>query len=386
MQHFSHLDGETRTRLFGVQPCEFTLESETCLIATALGATLYVPGTRPDLVAAIRKRAAQGVRSIVIDLEDAVADDSVDQAVRAAIDALDELARFGDLDCLLFVRVRTIDHLRAVCAETGDGLSVLAGFVLPKFESRSGRELLDAVREEGRRLGRRLLVMPVLESRLIAHRETREAELSALRELLGQYRDFVLAVRIGATDLCGAFGIRRDRDLTVYEVRVVGDAIASIVNHLGRSDGSGFVVSGPVWEYFADHERMFRPMLRTSPFAEQKEVRFRNQLVSADLDGLLREVALDRANGLLGKTVIHPSHVPAVHALAVVTAEEFRDASDIVGHDTRSGVRASEYRNKMNEFKPHLAWAQATMRRADAFGVAAEGVSFVDLMTALAQR
>lgn len=386
MQHFSHLDADVRARLFDVPPHVFGLESEICLIATALGATLYVPGTREDLAAVIRKRASEGVRSIVIDLEDAVADESVDDAVRAAIAALDEIARHGDPGCLLFVRVRTIDHLRAVCSEVGDGLAVLAGFVLPKFESRSGRELLDAVREEGLRAGRRFLVMPVLESRLIAHRETREAELSALRELLGQYRDFVLAVRIGATDLCGTFGIRRDRDLTIYEVRVVGDAIASIVNHLGRSDGSGFVVSGPVWEYFADHERMFRPMLRASPFSEQNEVRFRNHLVSRDLDGLLREVALDRANGLLGKTVIHPSHVPAVHALAVVTAEEYHDASDIVGHDSRSGVRASEYRNKMNEVKPHMAWAQATMRRAAAFGVAAEGVSFVDLITALAQR
>lgn len=386
MQHFSHLDDSLRSKLFDVHPQVFTLESEICLIASALGATLYVPGTREKLATVIRRRAAAGVRSIVIDLEDAVADESVDQAVRASIEALGELARHGDPECLLFVRVRTIDQLRAVCADAGDGLSVLAGFVLPKFESRTGRVLLDAVCEEGVRAGRRFLVMPVLESRLIAHRETREAELSALRELLGQYRNVVLAVRIGATDLCGAFGIRRDRDLTVYEVRVVGDAIASIVNHLGRTDGSGFVVSGPVWEYFADHERMFRPMLRTSPFAEQNAVRFRNRLVSADLDGLLREVALDRANGLLGKTVIHPSHVPAVHALAVVTAEEYRDASDIVGHDSRSGVRASGYRNKMNEYKPHLSWAQTTMRRAEAFGVAAEGVSFVDLMTALAQR
>lgn len=46
------------------------------------------------------------------------------------------------------------------------------------------------------------------------------------------------------------------------------------------------------------------------------------------------------------------------------------------------GVRASNYRNKMNEAKPHRAWAERTVRRAAVFGVAAEGISFVDLLAA----
>ena len=55
------------------------------------------------------------------------------------------------------------------------------------------------------------------------------------------------------------------------------------------------------------------------------------ELIRKDLDGLIREVALDKANGLIGKTVIHPSHVAAVHALSVVTLEEYTDAIDILG-------------------------------------------------------
>lgn len=192
-------------------------------------------------------------------------------------------------------------------------------------------------------------------------------------------------VRIGATDLCGALGIRRDRDHTIYDVKVVADAIADIVNRLGRTDGTGFVVTAPVWEYFADHERLFRPLLRTTPFAEHDAVRFRDKLVGRDLDGLLREISLDRANGLCGKTVIHPTHVAAVHALSVVTHEEYQDAADVVEAEA-GGVRRSEYRNKMNEPKPHRIWAQHVLRRAKVFGVANEGVTFVDFLTALASR
>jgi citrate lyase beta subunit len=212
--------------------------------------------------------------------------------------------------------------------------------------------------------------------------EARDTELARISECLNTYRRHVLAVRIGATDMCGMFGIRRDRDLTIYDVRVAADAIASIINYLGRCDGTGHVVTGPVWEYFADHERLFRPTLRQTPFAEHDAVLFRQHLVSRDIDGLLREIALDRANGMHGKTVIHPTHVAAVHALSAVTHEEYHDAVDIIGGQA-GGVRPSTYRNKMNELKPHRHWAQAVLDRAHVFGVTNPNITFVDLLTAL---
>jgi len=162
----------------------------------------------------------------------------------------------------------------------------------------------------------------------------------------------------------------------------VADVIADVVNILGRADGTGHVVTGPVWEYFSNHERIFKPLLRQSPF-DERDGRLRQDLLTRDIDGLIREVVLDKANGLTGKTVIHPSHVAAVHALSVVTMEEFTDASDVLGADMLGGgVRASGYRNKMNESKPHRAWAERVLRRAAAFGVVAEDVTYVDVLAA----
>lgn len=109
----------------------------------------------------------------------------------------------------------------------------------------------------------------------------------------------------------------------------------------------------------------------------------RTALIEHDLDGLLREIELDRANGLLGKTCIHPAHVTPVHALSVVSHEEFSDAQDILRPERGGGgVMRSAYTNKMNEVKPHRAWAERTMLRAEVFGVAREEVGFVDLLTA----
>ncbi|MBY4036557.1 HpcH/HpaI aldolase/citrate lyase family protein [Rhodococcus fascians] len=382
MQHFRHLDADTRERMFFLQPEDIAVSDGNNVVATALGATLYIPATRADLTATVHKRTDEGVRSIVIDLEDAVADHDLQFAVENTIRTLNELS---GSNALVFVRARTAQQIRTVCAGLAPGAAGLAGFVVPKFTSATGAEYLDEILAASTAHDTRLLAMPVLESAEVVHRETRDTELVAIRELLGKYRDIVLAVRIGATDMCGTFGIRRDRDLTIYDVRVVADVISAIVNHLGRNDGSGFVITGPVWEYFADHERMFRPLLRQTPFVDQEAVRFRQQLVSSDLDALLREVALDRANGIQGKTVIHPSHVPAVHALSAVTHEEYHDALDILASD-QGGAQASGYRNKMNELGPHRNWAKQTMVRARAFGVTNEGITFVDLLTALAQR
>ncbi|MEV0249651.1 HpcH/HpaI aldolase/citrate lyase family protein [Nocardia sp. NPDC050712] len=382
LRHFRQLHGPDVRHLFHRPPEPFGGSTERELLAIALGATLYAPATRADLAETIRKRAARGVCSMVIDLEDAVADHEVELAKRQAVAALDLLAESLEPNPLVFVRVRDPDTVNELVDQLGAGAAVLTGFVFPKFDSSTGAKYLDALEEAAERLHRPVYGMPVLESKALVHRQTRDQELTEIAALLAEHRERVLAVRVGATDMCSTFGIRRDRDLTIYDVRVVADVIADIVNYLGRADGTGFVITGPVWEYFADHERMFRPLLRTAPFEESDAVPFRQYLVSRDLDGLLREITLDRANGIQGKTVIHPSHVAAVHALSVVTHEEYSDALDILQVEV-GGVAASEYRNKMNEMRPHRSWARQTLLRARVFGVANKGVSFVDLLTAL---
>ncbi|WP_433729064.1 HpcH/HpaI aldolase/citrate lyase family protein [Nocardia sp. CA-129566] len=382
LRHFRQLHGPEARRLFHRQPEPFGDHADRELLAIALGATLYAPATRPDLAVTISRRAARGVCSMVIDLEDAVADHEVEFAKRQTVATLNLLAGSDDPNPLLFVRVRDADTVCEIVEQLGTGAAALTGFVFPKFDSASGPKYLAALEAAGERLSRPVYGMPVLESAALVHRQTRDQELTQIAALLAEHRERILAVRIGATDMCSTFGIRRDRDLTIYDVRVVADVIADIVNYLGRSDGSGFVITGPVWEYFADHERMFRPLLRTAPFEESDAVPFRRYLVSRDLDGLLREITLDRANGIQGKTVIHPSHVAAVHALSVVTHEEYSDALDILQVDV-GGVAASGYRNKMNEMRPHRSWARQTLLRARVFGVANKGVSFVDLLTAL---
>ena len=407
MRHFSYLTDAETSRLFHRPPQEMGLDSDAGLLATALGATLYCPGTRPDLVKDVRKQAARGALSMVLCLEDSIADADVPEAEANVVAALGQLHaesggdETGDAGSdgnetgdagdaaglMLFVRVRSPEQMLLLAERAGTALDVLTGFVLPKFENTTGaaQRFLDALhtvneaRSAGRPGARPLRVMPILESPLMIHAESRTDTLSGIYQVLKANRPDILSVRIGATDMSSAYGLRRSRDLTIYDVKVVSNVIGDIVNMLGRP--GGFIISGPVWEHYSSGERLLRPQLRSTPFAEADELALRQRLLTANLDGLIREIELDLANGLLGKTVIHPSHVPLVHAMSVISHEAYLDALHISG-ESGGGAAASPYRNKMNEMKPHQAWAASTLVRAAAFGVAAPDITYVDLLEA----
>ncbi|MFJ8195797.1 HpcH/HpaI aldolase/citrate lyase family protein [Streptomyces sp. NPDC096152] len=384
MRHFGHIAPEVRRRLFHREPVAFTADSPARLLSTALGATLYSPATRPRLADDIVKQAGRGVVSMVLCLEDSIGDADVVEGEENLVRQFADLAARADTDLpLLFIRVRTPEQIPDLVRRLGPTVELLSGFVLPKFTEERGVPFLEALQGAAAAIGRRLFAMPVLESPELLYRESRVETLEGIFRAVDKYRDRVLALRLGVTDFCSSYGLRRAPDMTAYDVQVVASVIADVVNMLGRADGTGFTVTGPVWEYFRASERMFKPQLRQSPFLEVQAVELRERLIEHAMDGLLREISLDQANGLLGKTCIHPSHVLPVHALSVVSHEEFSDAADILRPELGGGgVMRSAYTNKMNEVKPHRAWAERTLLRAEVFGVAREDVGFVELLAA----
>lgn len=384
MRHFGQIAPDVRKRLFHQEPCAFTADSPARLLAAALGATLYSPATRPRLADDILKQGASGVVSMVLCLEDSIDDADVPVGEANLVAQLTDLAdRSVDDVPLLFVRVRTPEQIPDLVRRLGPAARLLSGFVLPKFTEERGVPFLEALSAAEAAAGRRLFAMPVLESPDLLYRESRVQTLEGIFRAVDKYRDRVLALRLGVTDFCSSYGLRRGPDMTAYDVQIVASVISDVVNMLARADGTGFTVTGPVWEYFRVQERMFKPQLRQSPFLEVQAVELRQKLIAHAMDGLLREISLDRANGLLGKTCIHPSHVLPVHALSVVSHEEFSDAQDILRPERGGGgVLRSAYTNKMNEVKPHRAWAERTLLRAEVFGVANEDIGFVELLAA----
>lgn len=383
IRHFTFLEPDDEAAVFHLPPQEFDRRSPKRELAHALGATLYTPALHPKLGAKLSKAVQDGVTSTVVCLEDSIGDHEVPAAEANLAAHLATLVEApSDLLPLVFVRVREPDQITRLADMLGEGMDLLTGFVLPKFCAANGPRWLEAVAGVADASTLPMYVMPVLEGPELLYRESRLQELLGLAELIAAHQDRVLAVRIGGTDLCGLLGLRRSVDETIYELAPVRDCIADIINVLGRPS-SGLVVTGPVWEYFDRQERIWKPQLRETLFERHSATgrALRTQLINRHLDGLIAEVVADRANGLLGKTVIHPSHARAVNALSVVTLEEYEDALSILSL-TGNGASASTFGNKMNEPKPHRAWAERLLARARAFGVYLESVSFVELLDA----
>ncbi len=358
-------------------------------VGAALGAVLYVPATTPNAAERLLSGYWPAVTAMVFCLEDAIADRDLPVAEERVVELLQQVRRHvqatGSRDSIpyVFVRVRDPEHLERLLEQWGELRSELDGVVLPKVGAVRASELLEMVASAQSGRDRPFWGLPILEGVDLAQRETRVDSLLHLRSVIERHRAIVPCLRIGATDLSGLYGLRRPRDFTIYDLAVVRDIIADIVNVLAR-DADAPPISGAVWEYVRE-PRVFKPRLRQTPFedefGEDEGPEIRRRLLSGAIDGLLREALLDRANGLHGKTVIHPRHTLAVDAAYVVSHEEWQSADAIrAAHEAGDGVTASPTGERMNEPKPHALWAHRTLARARAFGVLRADHTFLALL------
>jgi citrate lyase beta subunit len=389
MKLFSNLYEKDLESLFYLKPAKFNKYTEREVLAYALGATLYMPATRENIHQELMVKKHDGLASMVICLEDSIADHEVEEAEKQLVSELKHLHEAIGKEFiseeelpLIFIRIRNLDQLQRLAAEAAESIKVLSGIVIPKFEPVSGREIMNFIKELNG-FAAPLYAMPILETKRIIEKETRLEELLAIKRVVDEFRELVLNIRIGATDFSGLYGIRRNADTTVYDIGVIRDCISDIVNVFLRYD-SPYVISGPVWEYFSSTQRILKPQLRQTPFKTAfgtDGLKWRTELIDRHMDGLIQEIMMDIANGLTGKTIIHPSHIKAVHALNAVSYEEYIDAKNIVEEaESHNGVRRSAFANKMNEIKPHYYWAQKIMRKSKVYGVLQDGITNIDLL------
>ncbi|ABO48888.1 putative ATP/GTP-binding protein [Desulforamulus reducens MI-1] len=371
--------------MFFIPPVELREDHDKDTLAHALGATLYMPGTANRAIDKVINNEIPGLTSTVLCLEDAVDDREVEDAeenLALQLGTLLAMAEKGSSLPFIFVRVRNVEQFKRLTQVLGESIHVLTGFVFPKFDMMAGQEYFAHLTTINKTTKKTIYGMPILEGPSVIHLESRVREMLKIKELLDQYKELVLNVRMGATDLSGLYGLRRSPELTIYDVSVIRDFIADMVNIFGRPQ-DGYVISGPVWEYFNNTARMLKPQLRKTPFQEQygrAGESFRLELLGRYIDGLMREVMLDKANGLVGKTIIHPSHILPVQAMYVVTHEEYCDAKDILANGGNGGVTKSVYGNKMNEAKPHINWAKKIMILAKIYGVLNERYDYTSII------
>ena len=189
-------------------------------------------------------------------------------------------------------------------------------------------------------VAKKLYMMPIYESPSIIDLRNRIDILYLLRDSLARIEDLILNIRVGGNDLCHMFGFRRHANESIHSIRPVSDIFSDIITVYGMD----YVISGPVWEYYAGDSWK---------------------------EGLIQEIREDRLCGFIGKTVIHPSQIPVVNRAYQVSRNDYLDARAILNWnaDSASLVAGSKTRERMNEYKTHLNWAKKTVYLSEVFGI-----------------
>ena len=286
-----------------------------------LGASLYTPATRPDLVA-LGSGKISGLSSLIYCTEDAVREADVPLALDNLRAALPQLPLTGSP--LRFIRARNPDVLAQLLTLN---LSAITGFVLPKIHDGNLAEYMRVLERSGQD---HLKVMPTLETR----EALSETRMTLLRDLIFMegWPGRVLSLRVGGNDLMHALGVRRVPGRTLYEgplERVMGMLV-------GVFKPYGLSLSSPVYEVYSDPGT------------------------------LAREVAQDLEYGLCGKTIIHPAQLATVLEGYRVPEPELLEARAILAPDAPA---VFSMHGRMCEPATHSRWAQDVVARAELYGV-----------------
>lgn len=310
--------------------------------ALSVGALLYTPASSATVASHILGGDWPCLTSVSLCLEDSIGDAALPEAELQLRRTLQTLKESGQALPMLFVRVRTPEHLGHLHEFLGSVEEVLTGYIFPKFDLSNAGAFLNKLSEINGEREKKLFAMPILESRAIASVFSRSGELKALRDLTDAHREAILNIRVGGNDFCNLYGLRRKISETIYDLGIVRDILTDILNVFSDD----YVVSGPVWEYYGS---------------------------DAAVRGLRRETALDRANGFMGKTAIHPSQLKTIRESLMVSRVDFEDAMRILNwHDADKGVAGSADGGRMNEVKTHGRWARRVMLRAEIYGILEE--------------
>ncbi|AOP46381.1 HpcH/HpaI aldolase/citrate lyase family protein [Streptomyces lydicus] len=296
---------------------------------------LYVPGDRPEVVA---KALDCGADVVVVDLEDAVAPDRKERALRATAELLSDPAP-GTAP--VHVRVNALDGpLAETEIRTLAALPGLAGLRLPKVQGpadihrAAGWATTAAGPAAGRALAGRLAtgrrartpgaaVAPLTTGTARPTRTARAARTagSATATLTPAAP---APAALPATPalyalLESALGIEHAFAIATAHPALRGIALgeADLATELGVRDEAGLA-----WPRSRTVVAARAAGLAPPPQSVYPDV--------ADLDGLARSCARGRALGFLGRAAIHPRQLPVIEAAHLPSPEEVEAAAEIV--------------------------------------------------------
>ncbi|MDE5945945.1 MAG: HpcH/HpaI aldolase/citrate lyase family protein [Oscillospiraceae bacterium] len=318
-------------------------ENNSEILPYKLAGLLYAPAINISVAQKIINKTYPYLKSVAFCLEDSIMDNALSDAENSLVQMLEFIKEnnTGDLP-FIFVRIRNPRHLEYVHNLLGDNEDIVTGYILPKFDLSNGMKYKELIVNFNKNRKNKLYIMPILESYMVAYKATRLNVLLEVRDLLNRIKEYVLNIRVGGNDFSNIYGLRRSANQSIYDIGVIRDILVDIINVFA----SEYIVSAPVWEYFGDNPE--------DQWAK----------------GLKNELILDRLNGFIGKTAIHPSQLPIIYESMKVNKSDYDDAVEILNwRQNNLGVKKSSDGSRMNEVKCHSKWARHIKIMGDIYGV-----------------
>ena len=310
----------------------------------SVGALLYCPANKESIADSIIHEKFGNKFSLALCLEDTINDDFVTEAEQTLIESINKIfINYQKQPFYLpkiFIRVRNSEQIERLTKAFKDGIEIITGFIIPKFNSDNATEYINQLIKANELVSKKIYMMPIYENSSIIDLRNRTDILYSLKDSLSQIEELVMNIRVGGNDLCHMFGFRRHSDESIHQIKPISNIFSDIITIYGMD----YVVSGPVWEYYA---------------GDNWE------------KGLIQEIQDDKLCGFTGKTVIHPNQIPIINRAYQVSRNDFNDAQAILNWNRNSNafVSGSEAKERMNEYKTHINWAQKTVFLAEAYGI-----------------
>lgn len=318
---------------------------ENMELKCSVGALLYTPALNNQIADAVIGEKFGKLYSLALCLEDTISDNVVEMAEEQVEQTLLKIYSAKENRAFympkIFIRVRNPEQLQKMSEKLHKVQDIVFGYIFPKYSIKNAGKYNRIMQDLNKQTVHKVYMMPILESRDIADYFSRKEILNQVKEHIDSMKEYILNVRVGGNDFSNEFSTRRHYDETIYDALPISQLLGDILTVFSRE----YIVSGPVWEFFSSDNDEWKT-------------------------GLKRELKLDKLNGFVGKTVIHPKQIPVVNEALKVSNKDYEDAKEILNWD-EGGLRVGKgfAGERMNEYKTHYNWAVKTQILAHIYGI-----------------
>ena len=282
-----------------------------------LGATLFVPAIHKNLEAIVCNSKYPELKSVLIDTEDGITDESLEKALESIKQLL---VIYEKKKLLVFLRPKNVEVLTKLLKL--ENINRIDGFILPKFSLSNAQHYFNLLSNSD------FLLMPSIEGEELFNQNS----LLELKDILLKNKKNILLLRFGLEDMLRQLKMKRSCEDSIFDFSAASYVLGGFISTF---KSAGFGISGGVYPCFKNE------------------------------DGFIKDVKRDLKEGLFSKTIIHPNQITISNELYKVTKKEFADALEICRNDV-AVFSQNENMAEVITMKPH---AQEILLRAEVYGV-----------------